>query len=128
MSRRVPSRRSGEKQPGPEPSQKLTQYPHPLTDLLQHFQRTRELVLCVRGGHDGTDAGLAFRHGREGNTGGEDAFLEQLTAEVHGELAVTDDDGRDGSFAGGGVLSADVEAQSTEFFLEEACVGPELIH
>ena len=89
----------------------LGQYPHPLTHLLQHFQRTRELGLRMRGGHDGTDAGLAFGYGRECDAGGEDAFLEQFTAEVHSELAIADDDGRDGRFAGGSILSADVELQ-----------------
>ena len=102
--------------------------PHPLPDTLQHPQRLLQLFLRVRRGHDGADAGFAFRHGGECDAGAEHAFFEQLAGEVHGELAVADDDRRDRSFAGRSGAAADVEAEQAEFFFPEARVLPELFH
>ena len=70
--------------------------------------------MCSR--HDGTDARFAFRYGRESDAGAHDAFFEQLAGEVHRELAVADDNGRDWSFAGGSGAAADVESQQPELW------------
>src|SRR5712692_648283 len=104
----------------------LVHNPHALTYPPQHLQRLLQFVLRVRGGHDGADAGFAFGHGGEGDAGTHHAFLEQLAGEVHGELAVPNDDWRDGRLAGGGGAAADVEAEQAEFFFPEAGVRPEL--
>src|SRR5260370_29357575 len=50
----------------------------------------------------------AFGHGREGDSRSKDTFVEQLAAELHGQPALADNDGRDrrltcgtGALAGG---------------------------
>src|SRR5271156_296244 len=73
----------------------LSSYPHRLPNPPQHLQRPLQLFLCVGRGHDGADAGFAFWDCGEGNAGAKDAFFEKLAGKVHGEFAVTDDDGRD---------------------------------
>ena len=65
-------------------------------------------------GHDGADPRLPFRHGRKGNSSG----LEQLPGKVHRGAAVPNDDGRDGSFAGGRVDAADIESGVGELLFE----------
>ena len=101
--------------------------PHLLPHPSQHVQRLFQLIGRVRGGHDGADAGFAFWHRWECDAGAEHAFFEQFAGEVHGELAVTDDDGRDGRLAGGSGLAADIEAEQAQFFFPEAGVRPEVL-
>src|SRR6185437_6050389 len=101
--------------------------PHPLSHLLQYLQSTAELVLRMRGRHDGAQACLAFRHRGKGDAGHEYAFLEQLAAEVHGQLAFADDNRRDRRFAGWRVAASNVEAEQAQLFLEETCIAPQLV-
>ena len=67
----------------------------------------------MRGRDDRPDAGFAFSHRRECDAGGENAFFEKLAGEIHGELAVADDDWSDGGFASRRALAADVEAEQS---------------
>src|SRR5215469_16268731 len=79
----------------------------------------------MRGAHDGADAGFAFWHRGECDTGGEDTVLEQLARELHRQPPFPHDDGCDRGFARRCVLPADVEAQRTKFFFEKARVLPQ---
>ena len=47
----------------------------------------------MKSGDDGAHAALVSRDGGEDNTLGKDAFLEEASAELHGEGTFTDDDG-----------------------------------
>src|SRR5271163_2997529 len=82
----------------------------------------------MRSRHDGAHAGFAFRDSRKGNAGSEHSFFEQFAGEIHGQAAVSHDDWRDRSFAGGSGLASDVEAEESEFFFPETSVVPELFH
>ena len=73
---------------------------------------------------DGANARFAFGDGGEGDAGAEDAFFEELTGEVHGELAIADDDGRDGSFAGRSGAAANVETEQAEFMGKVKALAP----
>jgi len=79
----------------------------------------------VLAGHDGADAGFAFRDSGEGDAGGHEARFEEGAAEVHGGATVAEDDGGDGRFAGGGGAASGVEACGGELLLEVGGVGPE---
>src|SRR5271170_5175472 len=93
----------------------IAQNPHSLAYAAEHFECQLQLFFRVGGGHDGADAGLAFGHCRKRDAGAEHAFFEELAGEVHGEFAVADDDGSEGSFAGRRGAAADVEAEQAEF-------------
>src|SRR6185437_3033734 len=116
---RDPSLRSGFQK---QPTQELRNNPHSLPHFLQHFQSAAELVLCMRGGHDGAQTRLAFRNRGESDPRDEDAFLKQLAAELHRQLALANNDWRDGSFASRCISASDVEAEQTQLFLEEPCI------
>src|ERR1700676_5420717 len=70
----------------------LLQDSHLLAHPPQHLQRLLQLFFCMGGRHNCSDAGFAFGYGGEGDTRTQYALFEQLTGEVHGELAVADDD------------------------------------
>jgi hypothetical protein len=86
-----------------------------------------QLLAGMLTGHDDADAGLAFGNGGECDAGGHKALFEEGLGEVHGAAAVSDDDGDDGRFRGGGGVSADVEARGGELLLEVVGVGPEAL-
>src|SRR5215467_1488915 len=98
---------------------------HASTHLLQHFQRSRQLIACMCSGHDGPQASLAFGDRGISDPRREDPFFEQLAAELHGQAAFADDDGRDRRLTGWSVHAADVETEPAQLFLEEAGVLPE---
>jgi hypothetical protein len=54
----------------------LLQYPEPTPHLLQRLERLIQLFARVRCGHDGSDAGLAFRHCWEGDARRHQALIE----------------------------------------------------
>src|SRR5450631_4634624 len=105
-----------------------TENAHSLSDALQHPQRLLQLFFRMRRRHDGADAGLSFRHGRERDARPQHALLEQFAREVRSQFAVADDDRRDRSLAGRSRTSANVKPQQSEFFLPEARVLPKLFH
>lgn len=86
-----------------------------------------QLLAGVLTGHDDADAGLAFGDSRECDAGGHKALFEEGLGEVHGAAAVSDDDGDDGRFRGGGGVSADVEACGAKLLLEVVGIGPEAL-
>src|ERR1700688_3192203 len=105
-------------------SSSVAQDSQALPDTLQHCQRLSQVFLRMRCRHDGADTGLALRDCGEGDARAEYAFLKQFAREVHGELAVADDDRGDRSFTRWSRASANIETQQAEFLLPEARVLP----
>src|SRR5579872_36153 len=89
----------------------VLQNSHSLPHALQHFQCLLQLFPRVRRRHDGAYARFSFRHGRESNASAKHTFFEQFPGEVHGQLAVANDDRSDGSFAGWGGFAANIKSQ-----------------
>src|SRR5215469_6912425 len=97
----------------------LTNNPHLLPYPLQYLQGPGQLILRMRSAHDGPQARFSFSNRGISNPRSEHAFIEQLTAEVHGEAAFANNDRRDRRLAGGRIDAADVEAQQSQLFLKE---------
>ena len=91
-----------------------------LADSLEDGEGFCKLFIGVKGSDYGAYAAFIGGDGREDDTLGEDAFLEEAVAELHGECAFTDDDGGDWRFA-----LAGVEAKLFEASLEEGGIFPE---
>src|SRR5215510_432384 len=72
---------------------------YPLPHTSKDVQRLAQLVFGMGSGHDGPQAGFAFRHSGIGNAWCEYAFPEELAAELHGQAAFANDDRRNGCFA-----------------------------
>ena len=98
-----------------------------LCDGREDFEGLIDLGSGVLAGHDGANAGLAFRNGGEGDAGGHDSSVEEGAGEVHGAATGANDDGSDGGFALWGGVAADVEARVGELLLEVVSVVPETL-
>src|SRR5215475_4302281 len=101
---------------------------HPLPHPSKDVQRLAQLVFRMGSGHDGPQAGFAFRYSGVGDAWSEYAFLEELAAELHGQAAFANHDRRNWRFADRCVPAADVESQIAQFLFEKACIVPELFH
>src|SRR6476660_7987307 len=102
--------------------------PHPRSHLLQHLERSGELVLSMRGGHDGAEARFAFGDSGKRNAGREDTFIEQLAAELHGQTPFANDDRGNRRLAGRRGDTANIEPEQPQLLLEEARIRPQLVH
>jgi len=76
----------------------------------------------VRGGDDSSNAGFVLRDGREADSRGKHAFVEQFRGELVRAGGFAHDHRRDRGFADAGV-----EAGIGQAFLEISRVGPELL-
>ena len=97
-------------------------------DALENFEGALEVSAFVRGGDDGAQPRLAFRHDRIADGQGEDAFVKKLARKVEGLGRFADDDGRDGRFALAGVEAELLQAALEKFrvapqALDELCAG-----
>ena len=72
------------------------------------------------GGDDGADAGAAFGDGGEADAGGEESVVKERGGEGVGGFGMADEDRGNGR-----LRAANVEAETDEFGLEVAGVGPE---